>query len=80
MENTPQWLMAFIACCAFVVTRHVIHSKDIVRITGVAERTARKILQKIRERHNKTKEMFVTILEFCEYTGLREEDVRQDLR
>lgn len=59
--------------------RIVIYAKDVEIITGRKERTARKILQSIREKLGKEKWEFVTIREFCEYTGIQEDDVRNQM-
>jgi hypothetical protein len=79
MEFSVQLLTTFMECCALIFTRLVIYPKDVVLITGEAERTARNTLQKIRKALNKTKEMYVTIEEFCAYKGLNAEDVRRQL-
>lgn len=59
--------------------RIVIYAKDVENITGRKERTARKILQEIREKLGKQKNEFVSISEFCIHTGLREEEVTKHL-
>jgi hypothetical protein len=56
--------------------RIVIYAKDVENITGRKARTARKLLEKIRESNNKPKDAFVTVREFCLYTGISEEEVR----
>ena len=53
-----------------VPQRICIYPKDIVRITGKSERYGRKLLEKIREKTKKEEHQFVTIKEFCSYTGL----------
>ncbi|MFN5415435.1 MAG: hypothetical protein ACK5B9_00140 [Flavobacteriia bacterium] len=53
-----------------VPQRICIYPKDIVRITGKSERYGRKLLEKIREKNKKEEHQFVTIKEFCSYTGL----------
>lgn len=60
-----------------IPVRTVIHMKDVVMITGLSERSARRILYKIRKHHEKVTSAFVTIEEFCAYTGLKEEHVRR---
>lgn len=55
--------------------RIVIYAKDVENITGRKARTARKLLEKIREKNNKPKDAFVTVKEFCLYTGISEEEV-----
>lgn len=52
------------------VKRICIYPKDIQRITGKSERYGRLLLSKIREQHHKEEHQFVTVNEFCEYTGL----------
>jgi hypothetical protein len=59
--------------------RIVIYAKDVENITGRKERTARKILQEIREKLGKQKWEFITIREFCEHTGIKEEDVKNQM-
>lgn len=59
-----------------ILQRVVIHSKDVENITGQRDRTARHLLQTIKNAFGKQKFQFVTINEFCLYTGLDEETVR----
>ena len=59
--------------------RIVIYAKDITNITGKKERTARKMIAAIRRHYNKRAGDLITMYEFCEYTGIREEKVRQFL-
>ena len=56
--------------------RMIICAKDIELVTGKVERTARRIMAKIRIKNNKPPSAYITIEEFCEYTGLKEERVR----
>lgn len=57
------------------VKRICIYPKDIQRITGKSERYGRLLLAKIREHNEKEEHQFVTIDEFCLYTGLKIEQV-----
>ena len=59
--------------------RIVVHSKDVENITGRGKRTAQAILQKIKKFYNKEKSKYITIQEFCEFMGLKEDHVRQFL-
>ena len=43
------------------------------------ERVAWKLLAKIREKYKKQKGQFVTVEEFCEFTGIKEERVQKFL-
>ena len=56
-------------------TRVCIYPKDVQRITGKSERYGRTLLQKIKEYFQKEEHQFVTIKEFCQYTGIEEEQV-----
>ena len=55
--------------------RIIICAKDIQVITGKGERTARRIISKIRTTYNKPVNGLVTLNEFCTYSGLKREDV-----
>ncbi|MBX2888017.1 MAG: hypothetical protein KF829_05140 [Ferruginibacter sp.] len=56
-------------------TRLCIYPKDVQRITGKSERYGRMLLQKIREHFQKEEHQFITIEEFCRYTGFEKEEV-----
>jgi hypothetical protein len=56
--------------------RVVIYAKDVENITGMKNRTARRLLQKVREQSGKTELELVTIQDFCKVTGIPEEVVR----
>ncbi|QEC56682.1 hypothetical protein [Flavisolibacter ginsenosidimutans] len=60
--------------------RIVIYPKDIMNITGRKERTAQKLLAKIRKELNKPVGSFISIEEFCRYTGLKEERIQMFLK
>jgi peptidoglycan/xylan/chitin deacetylase (PgdA/CDA1 family) len=58
-----------------IPVRIVIYAKDVINITGRKERAAWKMLTQITKKYKKEKGQFVTIDEFCEYTGIKEERV-----
>ena len=58
-----------------VPNRIVIYPKDVQNITGKKERSARKLISDIRLKLGKSKEEFVSINDFCNYTGLKKEQV-----
>ena len=60
--------------------RLVLYPKDVENITGRRDRTARKLLQKIREALGKQTHEFITIKEFCLFTGINEELVKDFLQ
>ena len=55
--------------------RVVICTKDVENIIGIKGKAARRLLQKMRERTGKTNEQFITVEEFCQFTGIPETDV-----
>lgn len=55
--------------------RVCIYPKDVERVTGKSYRQCVRILKKIRTVINKQKTDLVTINEFCDYFGLKPEDV-----
>lgn len=50
--------------------RMCIYPKDVQRITGKSYRYSRLLLISIKKHFHKEMHQFVTIEEFCEYTGL----------
>lgn len=56
--------------------RIVITTKDIQLITGCSDRTARRMLARIRLKKGKGKRGLVSVEDFCEDTGLSEEEVK----
>ena len=59
--------------------RVVLYPKDVENITGRSERTARNLIQKIKMARGKSKNEFVTVKEFCAYTGIEEELIKEFL-
>jgi len=57
----------------------VIYAKDIMNITGRRERAARKLLAQIRKKYKKKKGSFISVYEFCDFTGLKPENVKDFL-
>ena len=55
--------------------RIVIYAKDIELITGRSDRYARKVMFELRKRLGKEKHQYVSLGEFCQYTGIPEEEV-----
>ena len=60
--------------------RVCIYPKDIQLITGRSERYGRYMIKKIKENLQKEQHQVVTIDEFCEYLGLKQENVERQLR
>ena len=57
-------------------TRLCVYPKDVQRITGKSERYGRMLLLKIKEYLNKEDHQFISIEEFCKYTGLKVDQVQ----
>jgi hypothetical protein len=62
------------------MTRIVLYTKDIIIITGKSESSARRMMAEIRKKYHKEKGALVSVDDFCGYTGLQEEKVRELLR
>ena len=56
-----------------------IYIKDIALITGKSYRQAWRIHNKIKNHYKKSPEQFLSIAEFCEYTGIPETLVRKGI-
>ena len=59
--------------------RICIYPKDVQVVTGKSERYGRKLIQDIKRRFLKENHQLVTIEEFCNYTGLSLNSVKQVL-
>ncbi len=55
--------------------RVCIYPKDIQRITGKSYRQSTRLMQNIKRDLNKLEKEFLTIEEFCTYTGIKYEQV-----
>lgn len=55
--------------------RVCIYPKDIQLITGKSYRQSTRLMQKIKKEFNKLDNEFLTIDEFCTYTGIKYEQV-----
>jgi len=53
--------------------RVVIYPKDVQRITGKSEKYSRRLLVQIKAVHGKESHQLVSIVEFCQFTGLAQE-------
>jgi hypothetical protein len=58
-----------------IPNRIVIYPKDVMNITGRRERAARLLLTRIRKKLRKKRSEFITLEDFCGYTGLKPEHV-----
>lgn len=56
--------------------RICIYPKDIMRITGKGEKYSRNLIEKMKTRFSKGEHQFISVEEFCEFTGLKIEQVK----
>jgi hypothetical protein len=56
--------------------RVVIYPKDVQQITGKSERYGRMLLKQIKTKLKKEEHQFVTVDEFCQFTGIAPEQVQ----
>ena len=59
--------------------RICIYPKDVQIVTGRSERYGRNLIRKIKQKFAKAEHQFVTIDEFCKFTGLDAASVKQAL-
>ncbi|MBS1641223.1 MAG: hypothetical protein JST94_05505 [Bacteroidetes bacterium] len=59
--------------------RLCIYPKDVQVVTGKSERYGRNLLRAIKKKFSKESHQLVTIEEFCNYTGISINSVRQVL-
>jgi len=59
--------------------RIIIYPKDIQRITGKTDRYGRLLLKQIKIHLQKDDHQFISVEEFCSYTGLKIEQVMEML-
>jgi hypothetical protein len=60
--------------------RIVIYPKDVENLMGKRERSASELLRQIRRALGKSPKAMVTLREFCFFTEMDEEEVREELR
>ena len=56
--------------------RLMLSIKDIINITGKSRATAWRLSTAIKKRFNKGRYAYITVEEFCAFTGLKEEKVK----
>lgn len=59
--------------------RVIIYPKDIMLITGKSERYSRDLLKKIKSHLNKKDHQFVSVQEFCDYLGLKSDEISEGI-
>jgi hypothetical protein len=57
-------------------TRVVIYVKDIMNITGRKLRSSYSLMSKIRKQNGKGRGEFITVDEFCAYTGFTQQQIK----
>jgi len=59
--------------------RIVLHTKDVMIVTGKSERYARYLIKKMKEHYLKESHHYITIKEFSDYLGLDVDEVEKVL-
>lgn len=59
--------------------RIVLHTKDVMIVTGKSERYSRYLIKKMKEHYLKESHQYITIKEFCDYLGLDADEVEKVL-
>ena len=60
--------------------RLVINVTDLMLMIGISERTARRLMKRMKMYFNKEQSDLITVNEFCTFTGLDKNDVEEYLR
>ena len=60
--------------------RLVINVTDLMLMIGISERTARRLMKRMKMYFNKEQSDLITVNEFCKFTGLDKNDVEEYLR
>jgi len=60
--------------------RVVIYPKDVMAVTGLCEKSSRKLLRQIKEKLLKEKHQFVSVAEFSRFTGVPIAEVELSLK
>ena len=60
--------------------RICINTTDVMFITGKSERQSRNIINDIKDHFGKAKHQVITIKEFCEYLGFKEEEIKSYIK
>jgi glucose-6-phosphate-specific signal transduction histidine kinase len=58
----------------------VIYPKEVQQLTGNGYEASKRLLQRIRARFGKDARAYVSVREFCQYTGLAEQEVSAALQ
>ncbi|MBK3519931.1 hypothetical protein [Carboxylicivirga marina] len=61
------------------LSRLCVYPKDVQRITGKSEKSSRRLLHSIKETLGKKEHQFITLDEFAQHTGIKEELIKQYL-
>jgi hypothetical protein len=61
------------------MTRMIIYTKDVMRLTGKSERAAQVLMSRIRKKYDRKPYQAVTVAEFCAFMNLDQQEVLQHL-
>ena len=62
-----------------LLKRIVLHTKDVMIVTGKSERYSRYLIKKMKDYYLKESHQYITIKEFCDYLGLDKDEVEDVL-
>ena len=60
--------------------RICVYPKDVSVITGKSERFGRSLIKQIKDKFDKQKHQYITVEDFCNYTGISVQLVKERLR
>jgi hypothetical protein len=60
--------------------RVVMYCKDVMTVTGLCEKSSRKLLRQLKEKFSKEKHQFVSVAEFSRFTGIPVAEVERSLK
>jgi hypothetical protein len=58
----------------------VIYPKEVAQLTGNGYEASKRLLQRVRAKFGKDARAYVSVREFCQYTGLPEQEVSAALQ
>ncbi|RPD38571.1 hypothetical protein EG028_25230 [Chitinophaga barathri] len=62
-----------------ITQRLVIYPRDIMDILGLSESSARRYLKQLKKTLGKSEHHFITVMEFCLFSGISIEEIRANL-
>ncbi len=57
--------------------RKIVYANDIAMMSGKSMQSAQRLMREMRKYYGKKARQFITIREFCHYTGIHPEEVKE---